>query len=143
MRVPALAILTIGMVFTAAPARAQTYNPDYPVCLQVYDVDGGYISCGYTSLAQCAQSASGVPPSVHHQSIFCGRACASGSTLSAASPCLLNVSAYDVVAVRRPHDADAHRPSHLSRLRNSSIRRSRRGVADASLRGEVPVAPRA
>jgi hypothetical protein len=60
MRVPALAILTIGMVLTAAPARAQTYNPDYPVCLQVYDVDGGYIACGYTSLAQCAQSASGL-----------------------------------------------------------------------------------
>jgi hypothetical protein len=40
MRVPALAILTIGTVLTAAAARAQTYNPDYPVCLQVYDIDG-------------------------------------------------------------------------------------------------------
>jgi Protein of unknown function (DUF3551) len=60
MRVPALAILTIGTVLTAAPARAQTYNPDYPVCLQVYDIDGGHIACGYTSLAQCAQSASGL-----------------------------------------------------------------------------------
>jgi len=60
MRIPALAILTIAMVVTAAPARAQTYNPDYPVCLQVYGMDdGGYIECGYTSLAQCAQSASG------------------------------------------------------------------------------------
>jgi hypothetical protein len=75
MRVPALAILTIGMVFTAAPARAQTYNPDYPVCLQVYDVDGGYISCGYTSLAQCAQSASGVPPSASSIHILRARMC--------------------------------------------------------------------
>ena len=60
MRIPALAILTIVTVSTAAPARAQTYNPDYPVCLQVYDIDGGHIACGYTSLAQCAQSASGL-----------------------------------------------------------------------------------
>jgi hypothetical protein len=60
MRIPALAILTIGTVLTAAPARAQTYDPNYPVCLQVYDIDGGHIGCGYTSLAQCAQSASGL-----------------------------------------------------------------------------------
>lgn len=60
MRVPAWAILTIGTVLTATPARAQRYNPDYPVCMQVYDIDGGYIACRYTSLAQCAQSASGL-----------------------------------------------------------------------------------
>ena len=59
MRIPALAILMITTVLGAAPARAQTYSPDYPVCLQVYDIDGGYIECGYTSLAQCAVSASG------------------------------------------------------------------------------------
>jgi len=57
--IPALAILVIAAVSMAAPARAQTYDPNYPVCLQIYDVDGGYIECGYTSLAQCAQSASG------------------------------------------------------------------------------------
>jgi hypothetical protein len=59
MRIPALAILTIATALTAVPARAQTYNPDYPVCLQTYGIDGDYIECGYTSLAQCAQSASG------------------------------------------------------------------------------------
>ena len=59
MRIPALAILTGVTVLTAAPARAQTYNPDYPVCLQVYDIEGSYIECGYTSLPQCAQTASG------------------------------------------------------------------------------------
>jgi hypothetical protein len=59
MHIPALAILTIATVLTAAPAGAQTYNPDYPVCLQTYGIDGGYIECGYSSLAQCAQSASG------------------------------------------------------------------------------------
>jgi hypothetical protein len=36
---------------TAAPALAQTYNPDYPVCLQTYGIEGGYIECGYASLA--------------------------------------------------------------------------------------------
>jgi len=51
--------LTFTTVLTAAPVRAQTYGTDYPVCLQVYDIDGDYIECGYTSLAQCAQSASG------------------------------------------------------------------------------------
>jgi hypothetical protein len=59
MRSPALATLTAVAVLTAAPARAQTYDPDYPVCLQVYGIAGNYIACGYTSLEQCAQSASG------------------------------------------------------------------------------------
>ena len=59
MRILAMGILTIATVLTAAPALAQMYNPDYPVCLQTYGIDGGYIGCGYTSLAQCAQSASG------------------------------------------------------------------------------------
>ena len=36
MRIPALVILTIATVLTAAPARAQTYDPAYPVCLHVY-----------------------------------------------------------------------------------------------------------
>jgi hypothetical protein len=59
MRGPAWAILTIATVLTAAPAWTQTYSPDYPVCLQLYGDEEGFIECGYTSLAQCAQSASG------------------------------------------------------------------------------------
>jgi hypothetical protein len=59
MRIPALAILTIATILMTDRAPAQTYNPDYPVCLQTYGIDGNYIQCGYTSLAQCAQSASG------------------------------------------------------------------------------------
>lgn len=59
MRIPALAIFTIATVLTAAPTRAQTYNPDYPVCLHAFGEKAGYIECGYTSLAQCALSASG------------------------------------------------------------------------------------
>jgi hypothetical protein len=59
MRIPALGILTIATILTAAPARAQTYDPDYPVCLQTFGRAGGYIACGYNSLQQCALSASG------------------------------------------------------------------------------------
>jgi len=59
MRIPALAILTIATVLTAAPARAQTYSPGYPVCLQVYGSEPCSFECDYTMLAQCAQSASG------------------------------------------------------------------------------------
>ena len=59
MRIPILASLVIATVSTAAPARAQTYDPNYPVCLQTYAIGGGSIGCDYTSLAQCAQSAGG------------------------------------------------------------------------------------
>jgi hypothetical protein len=59
MRILALAILTIATA-AAAPARAQTYDPAYPVCLQVYQGwHDFYFECGYTSLAQCNMSASG------------------------------------------------------------------------------------
>ncbi len=36
-----------------------TYGWNYPVCLQAYGRNGNYIDCGYVSLAQCNQSASG------------------------------------------------------------------------------------
>lgn len=60
MRIPALATLTAATVFVAAPASAQTYDPAYPVCLQVYQgfVDY-YFECAYTSMPQCQMSASG------------------------------------------------------------------------------------
>ena len=59
MHIPALAILTAAAVLTAASARAQTYDPNHPVCLQTYGIEGGYIDCSYASLPQCALSASG------------------------------------------------------------------------------------
>ena len=60
MRISALAILAIVTISAAAPARAQTYDPNYPVCLQGYQgmVDY-YYECAYTSLQQCNASASG------------------------------------------------------------------------------------
>ena len=58
MRILALAILAIGTASVAAPAAAQTYDPDYPVCLHVYG-RANYYECRYTSLPQCNASASG------------------------------------------------------------------------------------
>jgi hypothetical protein len=58
MRILALAILAIGAVSVNTPAAAQTYDPDYPVCLQVFG-KLNYYECRYTSLQQCAMSASG------------------------------------------------------------------------------------
>jgi len=61
MRVPALAILTILMGLTAAPAVAQTYSGNYPICLQLYLRDGARsIDCAYSSIEQCQATASGL-----------------------------------------------------------------------------------
>jgi len=59
MRVSILAILALGVVY-AAPATAQTYDPAYPYCVQVYQgfVDY-YFDCTYRTLGQCQASASG------------------------------------------------------------------------------------
>jgi hypothetical protein len=47
------AIATIGFMSCAsAPARAQIYDPDYPVCAQVYG-RVSYFDCRYASLEQC------------------------------------------------------------------------------------------
>ena len=60
MRIAALAILAMATVLTATPASAQTYDPKYPVCLQIYQgIADFYYECAYTSLAQCNMSASG------------------------------------------------------------------------------------
>ena len=48
------------MVTLAAPAQAQTYDPRYPVCLQIYhSIADFYFECAYTSMPQCQASASG------------------------------------------------------------------------------------
>lgn len=49
----------IAPIWTAAPAQAQTYDPNFPICLQTYGIGGNYIACGYTSMAQCKATASG------------------------------------------------------------------------------------
>ena len=52
-------ILALGMVSTT-PAMAQTYYPDYPVCIQITKWGGSYIDCSFTSIAQCKATASGL-----------------------------------------------------------------------------------
>ena len=58
MRVLTMAILTAAAVAAAAPAQAQTYDPHYPVCMQVFGRIS-YFDCRYTSLPQCNATASG------------------------------------------------------------------------------------
>jgi len=60
MRIVIPAILAIGAVASATPSRAQTYDPDYPYCVQVYQgfVDY-YFDCTYRTLDACRASASG------------------------------------------------------------------------------------
>jgi Protein of unknown function (DUF3551) len=58
MRMFALAALAIAAASVGAPAQAQTYDPNYPVCLHVYGPIN-YYECSYTSLGQCNASASG------------------------------------------------------------------------------------
>jgi Protein of unknown function (DUF3551) len=52
----AAVLFAIGISSLAGSARAQTYDPNYPVCLQVFGLIN-YFDCHYTSLPQCAQSA--------------------------------------------------------------------------------------
>ena len=61
MRILALAVLTIATVAAAPSARAQTYDPRYPVCMrQIVNFGGERYECAYTSMEQCAQRASGL-----------------------------------------------------------------------------------
>jgi Protein of unknown function (DUF3551) len=59
MRILVLAILAIAAASVAEPVRAQTYDPNFPVCLQLFGRGGGYYDCRYTSLPQCNLSAWG------------------------------------------------------------------------------------
>ena len=59
MRIPALVILAAVIVLTSAPAPAQTFGGNYPVCIQNYRWGGSDIDCRFTSMAQCAATASG------------------------------------------------------------------------------------
>ena len=41
-------------------ARAQTYDRNYPVCMQLSEWGGSRVECSYTSMAQCAATAAGL-----------------------------------------------------------------------------------
>ena len=59
MRALAWITLAIGTTLVSTPLQAQTYDPNYPVCMHAYGGQGDYIDCSYTSLAQCNATASG------------------------------------------------------------------------------------
>lgn len=51
-------LAAIGTLLVSVAARAQTYDPSYPVCMQIYG-QVGYFDCRYTSLEQCKYLAVG------------------------------------------------------------------------------------
>ena len=59
IRILALVILTVLAVQLAPPALAQTYDPHYPVCMELSEWGGWRIDCSFTSMGQCRASASG------------------------------------------------------------------------------------
>jgi hypothetical protein len=59
MRIVKILLAAVAAMAAVSPARAQTYDPAYPICLQTYGISGNAISCGYTSMNQCQFSASG------------------------------------------------------------------------------------
>jgi hypothetical protein len=58
MRIMTLAMLAVGAAYVAQPAKAQTYNPNYPVCMRVFG-DPTYLECRFSTIAQCKGTASG------------------------------------------------------------------------------------
>jgi hypothetical protein len=54
------AMFPLAVALIATPAQAQLYDPNYPVCMHVYgELEGERMDCIFTSLAQCAATASG------------------------------------------------------------------------------------
>ena len=53
MRALAGLIFGTAIIFSAEPAWAQTYDPKYPVCIEVLDSSGGRIECWFTSMEEC------------------------------------------------------------------------------------------
>jgi len=71
MRLPILTLTAIATLFVAADASAQTYDPRYPVCIEVYTIDGSTIDCSFTSIAQCAATASGQAAQCYANPMWC------------------------------------------------------------------------
>ncbi|TWA98341.1 DUF3551 domain-containing protein [Bradyrhizobium stylosanthis] len=59
---PVLAAIALAALLTSAPARAQTYDPRSPVCLQVFgELEGERMDCIFRSFPECQAAASGRP----------------------------------------------------------------------------------
>jgi hypothetical protein len=80
MRILALAILATGMISAAGQTRAQTYDPAFPVCMHLTEWGGSVEDCTYYTLAQCAQSASGLAAQCNMNPFYAGTTAPSGRT---------------------------------------------------------------
>jgi hypothetical protein len=61
MRALALAALIASIVLSSGQARAQKYDPAYPVCISISKRGGaGYYDCKFHTMEQCAATASGL-----------------------------------------------------------------------------------
>jgi hypothetical protein len=62
MRMLRWIILGSAVILVITSATAQTYDPRYPVCLQIWQWGGStYFECTYTSWDQCRSAAVGLP----------------------------------------------------------------------------------
>ncbi|MBV9560727.1 MAG: DUF3551 domain-containing protein [Bradyrhizobium sp.] len=63
MRALTSASVVVGtLLLVIHPGSAQTYDPSRPICMHVYGEQmGERMDCIYTSLAECAATASGLP----------------------------------------------------------------------------------
>ena len=59
MRILALAIFTIAAASAAPSAHAQTYDPNFPVCMHVHRLGANYYDCRFATIPQCQATASG------------------------------------------------------------------------------------
>jgi len=73
MRLRIYAIAALG-VCLAGPATAQRYDPNYPVCMEVYGgrLTAEYIDCSFTSIPQCQATASGRPATCSVNPFYAG-----------------------------------------------------------------------
>ena len=72
MRPLAWSTLVISTILASSPTLAQTYDPRYPVCIEVYTIDGSSIGCGYTTMAECRATASGLAAQCFANPYFAG-----------------------------------------------------------------------
>jgi Protein of unknown function (DUF3551) len=59
MRGAMLIMLAVGMVATAAPASAQTYDPKYAFCKKT-NSDASSVDCYYNSMEECREAVRGM-----------------------------------------------------------------------------------
>ena len=45
-------VLGTGLACCTTRTVAQTYDPNYPVCIETYSIGGGYINCSFTSMPE-------------------------------------------------------------------------------------------